>query len=368
MHVTTRIPGHKHDGLLAEKGFRGFPTLAFMDAEGNVVAQPQARTVASFGKTRDAIGTHADLTKRIEAGEEGLDAELLLAEHALGKVRGDAFKTRAEAITKATDEQKAAIATILTDEEIMQTAMNARRGGMEAAAKALLAMDEAGKRPSTQRAKQMFWGTLGSYAVESRDPALAKRAADGMKGALAADKSAGAMNYVKGFEERATKLASWKDFSKKAEGGDASAKVEVALLEMDLGYIRGADVATKAQELMESADEGQKARLTEAMVKMEFQEQLMVARQRRAGALEEAAKAILALLDAGKSPVGDQKLMVWSTIARYGMMSKNPDLLEKAADGFAATGDPRVKDAPKSLRENAAKMRAEQKPADGAGG
>ena len=101
---------------------------------------------------------------------------------------------------------------------------------------------------------------------------------------------------------------------------------------------------------------------------MEFQEQLMVARQRRAGALEEAAKAILALLDAGKSPVGDQKLMVWSTIARYGMMSKNPDLLEKAADGFAATGDPRVKDAPKSLRENAAKMRAEQKPADGAGG
>ena len=59
----------------------------------------------------------------------------------------------------------------------------------------------------------------------------------------------------------------------------------------------------------------------------------------------------------------------WRTLAVISMMSQNPEMLEKAADGFEATGDPRVKDAPKSLRESAAKLRAEQKPADeGSGG
>jgi hypothetical protein len=52
-HVTTHVQGDKYDGLLREKGGTGFPTLAFMDEAGEVLAkQPGAeRTVPAFSGT-----------------------------------------------------------------------------------------------------------------------------------------------------------------------------------------------------------------------------------------------------------------------------------------------------------------------------
>ena len=38
-HITSRVEGEKYDKLLNEKGGGGFPYLAAMDAEGNVIAQ-----------------------------------------------------------------------------------------------------------------------------------------------------------------------------------------------------------------------------------------------------------------------------------------------------------------------------------------
>lgn len=37
LHLTTKIPGKKHDDLLLKRGRGGFPTLEFMDADGNVI-------------------------------------------------------------------------------------------------------------------------------------------------------------------------------------------------------------------------------------------------------------------------------------------------------------------------------------------
>jgi hypothetical protein len=37
-HITTRISGHAHDGLLKDKGLSVFPTLAFANARGDVIA------------------------------------------------------------------------------------------------------------------------------------------------------------------------------------------------------------------------------------------------------------------------------------------------------------------------------------------
>ncbi len=39
LHVTTRVDTDKYQTLLRDKGFRGFPSLAFLDAEGEVIAK-----------------------------------------------------------------------------------------------------------------------------------------------------------------------------------------------------------------------------------------------------------------------------------------------------------------------------------------
>lgn len=48
LHVTTLIPGRSDDDLLGRVGGSGFPTLLVLDAEGEVVARPQERTVHAF--------------------------------------------------------------------------------------------------------------------------------------------------------------------------------------------------------------------------------------------------------------------------------------------------------------------------------
>ena len=55
LNIATHLEGVPYDRLLQEKGFGGYPSLAFMDAEGNVIGKPNDRTVASFASSRDAL-------------------------------------------------------------------------------------------------------------------------------------------------------------------------------------------------------------------------------------------------------------------------------------------------------------------------
>jgi len=368
MHVTTRIKDRKHENLLREKGFGGFPSLAFMDADGNVLAKPSGRSVKDFESTLAALGVHADLEKRIEAGETGLDTLLLLAEHDLGKVDGATFKTRSEALTDATDEQKKRIAQIIIDSEILKIAGQTRRSGIAGPAKQLLAMMEAGKMPSAgPRVAPRFWSVIHSYAMAERDPELARKAADGMKAALADDKQAA--SYIERFDDQATKLASWKTLHEKVEGGDTACVTDLTLVEYDLGFLQGSAFVTKAKELLEGATDEQKVRLEAGMLKAEFVQHTMAGRSRDPSALGSATTALLALLDAGKVPPKDVMLPVYGTLARSGIMTKNADLIERAAGLFEASGDKRVVGYVKNLRKQAAALREAEaaSPADEGG-
>ena len=53
-------------------------------------------------------------------------------------------------------------------------------------------------------------------------------------------------------------------------------------------------------------------------------------------------------------------LNTWGVIARYAMMQQDPDLMERAAAGFEATGNKRVGGYVKQLRAQATALRAKQ--------
>ena len=72
LHISTRIEGREHEGLFRAKGFTGFPTLAFLDDEGGLIAKhagargTQARaTKQSPGCVRDHA-VHADAGRRAD--------------------------------------------------------------------------------------------------------------------------------------------------------------------------------------------------------------------------------------------------------------------------------------------------------------
>jgi len=55
LHVTTKLEDKQHDGLLAEFGYNMFPTVAFMNADAEVVTLLSGydRSIEGFIKTRD---------------------------------------------------------------------------------------------------------------------------------------------------------------------------------------------------------------------------------------------------------------------------------------------------------------------------
>lgn len=333
MHVTTRIPGRTHDGLLQEKGFRGFPSLAFMDAKGEIIAKPQGRSVEGFDATLDALITHANLKQRIDGGEEGLALDLLLVENTLGTVTAADFEARAKACENLTPEQQGKVDQILLDNRVKQLTGEARRGGpaLETAATEFLEMLEAGKTPTKgPRVSGGFWMTLGRWATQEADAKLARSVAARMRTDLPGE--AYFVNQAKSLDETARRIDALAALEKRVEAGEEGLAPDVLALEYDLGKCNGTVFTEKAEALLEKADANQKATLQSRMREIAFLKHIRFTRD--AGERKAAAEALLELLgDDGEPP---EKLAgrVWQSLLGYGTQSQDPDLMQRALNGM----------------------------------
>ena len=172
LHITTRIEGKAHDGLLKEKGFPGFPSLAFLDAEGNVLAQPQGRTVAVFESTLKALNDYLALKKRLDAGEEGLEYPLFVAEWDLGKMDYEEAQVRAKKLGKLTEEQQARVASILIDGEVLSLPRTFRNEETKKASVARVLELHADKYQPSERAAGAWYASLRATAEATEDADL----------------------------------------------------------------------------------------------------------------------------------------------------------------------------------------------------
>ncbi len=99
LHVTTRIPGKKYDNLLRKNGFGGFPTLAFMDAEGKVLTKLHysKRSLEGFAESLKNVSRLQDLRARA-ASDPQAAIDLLLLEMEMKTLRFEAAKERAKGL------------------------------------------------------------------------------------------------------------------------------------------------------------------------------------------------------------------------------------------------------------------------------
>ena len=133
LHITTKIEGRPYDDLLRKMGRGGFPTLLFLDAEGNKLASPRSRSVSSFAGSVAAL-TLIDATQaQAEAGDKAAAAQLLLFEVELGRVKSAEFDKRAAALEPAaTQAHRTAFASARLDFRVTGLAERSYRGEKEA--------------------------------------------------------------------------------------------------------------------------------------------------------------------------------------------------------------------------------------------
>ena len=194
--------------MLSEYGGRGFPTLLFLDADGKKLTEPNGRDVAAFAATGKSLADLAELKRRIEKGEKGLDGKLLVAELTLGSIdfptaKARLAKIKAKTLDGSTQEK---IAELMVDAEILHVFAEAGRDAeKQKAARARMAeMLKAGQMPGP-RAESRFWSSIMQYADDNGDAALFEKAYNWAKNKYADEPRA--KNYL---ENLANKLEEMK--------------------------------------------------------------------------------------------------------------------------------------------------------------
>ena len=118
LNIMSRLDDHPNDNLLTEMGYRGHPTLAFVDLDGKVLGRPLDRTIESFESTLVAIGEYAALEKRLAAGESGLEFEKFTLERRLSKLRGAKLVAAGRALRNLDREQQQVVDRLILGVEV----------------------------------------------------------------------------------------------------------------------------------------------------------------------------------------------------------------------------------------------------------
>jgi hypothetical protein len=180
LHNTSHVDDEPYPKLLQEKGFGGFPSLCFMDAEGNVLfKQPgNERSVAAFEKSLplavENMGRRKALVDKAKAGDAAAQKELFLEDLKSGQLTAAQIKEGAKKVTLSKEEQ-AQVDQTLTDFEVKEILMGARGTDQAKAAGQIAAMAKQGRRPTKALALN-FWSLALTHAATAKDVKLAEEA------------------------------------------------------------------------------------------------------------------------------------------------------------------------------------------------
>lgn len=129
--IATRIEGRKHDDLLRQKGGRGYPTLAIMDAAGEVLTRDIDRNNAGIEKAVQSALDYARLQKRREAGEDVLAEQFFLTQLRLRMLSVDEAQRGLESYGKklvAKDVGEASSLILALEIEVWRSQMGRDKG------------------------------------------------------------------------------------------------------------------------------------------------------------------------------------------------------------------------------------------------
>lgn len=181
LHNTSRVDGEPYPTLLQDKGFTGFPTLCFMDAEGSVLLkqgyEAEQQSVPGFekslGQAIEKGARRKELTAKAKAGDVAAQKELFLEDLRLGQLNAEQIKDGAKKITLSKEEQ-AQVDETLADLEI-RTIQRTHRGDTARINEQIAALAKAGKRPS-KAGTVNFWTMALTHAATAKDVKLAEQA------------------------------------------------------------------------------------------------------------------------------------------------------------------------------------------------
>lgn len=178
LHNTSRVDDEPYPTLLREKGGNGFPTVSYLDHEGNLLKQvghvtPVEQLEAAFQELQVWQRLRAEVEAATRGGgSAGADQEkrLFLLELAMGNRPYAEMVARRDRLTLSAEEA-AAVPQLLTNLQFQEILRGTPREQAGTAGGQFLAMFRAGRIPTSSQ-DTTFWQYMFTHAVEQKDVPL----------------------------------------------------------------------------------------------------------------------------------------------------------------------------------------------------
>jgi len=182
-HITSQVKEDKHQNLLSQRGGRGFPHLAFLDAEGLLLAVHNGqRTAAGFDETVVKAKAFVDLRKKAEAGDKAAKLEHFLQAMDLGHFTADELRKRAKELDLGKDHMAKVEAACLNMEiAAIFEGVTQDKTTWVPAGKKFAEMKKAGRVPTDPSVAPNFWVFIMEYAYSEKDAPLFEEGLAAMK-------------------------------------------------------------------------------------------------------------------------------------------------------------------------------------------
>lgn len=205
LHNTSQVADEPYPNLLAEKGGIGFPTMSYLDAEGNLLKQVGHETpVAELEKAYGELQTWTSLRAAVESGKATAkqEAELFRLELAMGNRSYAEMKARYASV-KIPPGDKDAVEQQLVNLQFSEILRATPRAEQHLGGEKFLAMFREGRIPNTST-ETSFWQYMFAFAAKQKDAPLFEELLGHVKKAKAGD--ARLKRYLTSLEEQLSKL------------------------------------------------------------------------------------------------------------------------------------------------------------------
>jgi hypothetical protein len=325
-HLTTRVEGDPHQELMKEKGLRGWPSLAFLDEKGELVAVHDApKTVHCLDLMADRVARHLALRSDPAANEaERIVLRFELGHLTMEQARVDfAFLPLPDRKTVRDRFEAAALAM-----DVRQAAAGARDRKLQVeAGKRLLDLKKNGKVPADPAAALPFWSLIMAACDEARDAKGYGEALGALKAVAGKDPALGPLL------ERQAKHHRFMELLARVQT-DPSVGYDFVVAALEAGRMNAAGAKQALDQMRASLAPEQVAKIEALMFDAEIREAAAGARE-RAKQLE-VGKTFLEWHRAGKEPGDDVVVAFWSLVMVAAEDAKDAKLYEEGLNAVRA--------------------------------
>jgi hypothetical protein len=189
LHVTTRIPDEKDDTLLVQKGGTGFPYLAWLDADGDVMLVHEGdRSTKGFQKGLAELPEAPMRKLKAKATSDASTADYLLAQLEEGQMGYAEAGERVAKLAKVPPDKKKQLDDLITTREVFERPYGARTDAqLIATANRFLEMVKEKRIPTDEKLRMQLFSIAFKGLEKAKDAKGYESALAEAKRALAND-------------------------------------------------------------------------------------------------------------------------------------------------------------------------------------